>query len=1086
MAPVIIQKTRNATSPIHPKSDRAESITGGLSTKTGDISSTSDGASKGGYISKQGPVGRGSRPAAQLQPANEETLATLSKSSRPCRNRHSSKWSKTRVPHDPAAQEQQPSSSTSVLPYHRFNPDPYPVHSGLAGKGYNHHQKHSHPGVLEPIVPCAKGRRQKETRPRPLSTEFVHKNPRPKNGAPGEDPAKCVATNVGNEPGHSRCLPGSLDCQSLPKILLFQLQRPNLHVPTHAVWLDNSALGLFKTNETGEIISETLGCNYKFIHRRFSKSRHHQRFSHTAQFLDEVSIDMARFRHQQEEIPTKSVSNHRISRCDDKFQRIDSCSSPEESRKNPFFISPVDRVSYDHTTTTRIVGRAINVCTQVDAAGQVTHKQSHSLAEPLHQSAFQGCSGPCKHRSNPSSCSVPKPVAPVIPPVLPPHKAIPDHHDGRLRWGLVGGNSTLQGQRHVDLLGTYKLHKCPRIVSNVQCGRFFQRFPAEHTSQNTFRQYGYVILSKENGFISISKNEQCVQGFSFIVSQIQHSVCCGPHCGSSECSCRQGLTSGDDQYREHVGPRFLTIHMGQMEVKPMARRLRYVGYYEMSFVCLSVPGSKSLRHRCMSARLERMDISGKEHLFLPSTCVNALLGREVCDFQRPWRFDCSIQWSHLASTPNESSRQGMSTPKELLPLPIYKGKNSHAQKELWETGCFPLKAQGLAQVSAPIPTTSNGVSTQQSPAPIPSQQLKVSIPVVRTGDPDLSRLEVCFNEFIKLGYSPEAAYVISNSHKASTKNQNQSGWKLWLAYLKSNNISNEQVNAITLCNFLVFQGVQISRALSTLKVYYYSIRKPFKLLYNTDLPPKDDLDDLFNGIYHINPPPTKEELAPKWDLTSLLAYLRGEKFEPLKSVSSNMVEIKAFILILIATGRRVGEISSATFDNVKFIGDDKVELGWSPTFRAKAQRSKSSWSPANPSFSALIGASDDLLCPVRAFRAYYEIRCKFAHDACGGYLWTRKLKQISNLVRDTILVALKQFQPDLLEVPNLLVRVHQLRKFAISLAKKYLKVSDDELCKLVGSRTIAVPYRKYISAVSEVKLPCQIPGGTLYPSNAPH
>ena len=71
-------------------------------------------ASKGGHISKQGPVGRGSRPAAQLQPANEETLATLSKSSRPCRNRHSSKWSKTRVPHDPAAQEQQTSSSTSL------------------------------------------------------------------------------------------------------------------------------------------------------------------------------------------------------------------------------------------------------------------------------------------------------------------------------------------------------------------------------------------------------------------------------------------------------------------------------------------------------------------------------------------------------------------------------------------------------------------------------------------------------------------------------------------------------------------------------------------------------------------------------------------------------------------------------------------------------------------------------------------------------------------------------------------------------------------------------------------------------------
>ena len=153
----------------------------------------------------------------------------------------------------------------------------------------------------------------------------------------------------------------------------------------------------------------------------------------------------------------------------------------------------------------------------------------------------------------------------------------------------------------------------------------------------------------------------------------------------------------------------------------------------------------------------------------------------------------------------------------------------------------------------------------------------------------------------------------------------------------------------------------------------------------------------------------------------MLSYLRGEEFEPLSSAPVEMVEIKAFILILIATGRRVGEISSASFDKVKFIGDDKVELGWFPTFRVKAQRSKSSWIPANPSFSALVGASDDLLCPVRALRAYYEIRCNMAHDAFGGYLWTRKLKQISNLVKDTIVDALKQFQPDLLEVPNLLV-----------------------------------------------------------------
>ena len=1090
MVPIKVQKTRPAKCRVLPKVNRAESITGGLSTKKGDFPCSSVRASKRGRISKQGPVGKSSRPAARLQLANEETLVTPSRTSGLCRSRHSSQRSETRVPHGPAAQEQQTSSSTSFLPQCRINPDSQPVHSGLAGKGYHNNPEHPHPGVLEQIVPCTKGRWEKETCPRPISAKFVHKDSRSKNGTPREDIAECVAINVGNNPRYSRRFPSSIDSQNLSEIFLLLFQRPNIHVPSYAFWIDNSAMGFFKTHETSKIISETMGSSYQFVHRRLFKSSDNKRPSCTAQFLDQVSIDLAWFQNQREKISTEPMPNPRISRCLDKFQRFKYSSTERQSGESSCPYSPINRISVDLKTSGRVSSRTVNVCTQNDTAGQDARQQDHNLAESFHQGIFQGHSGTGKPTINPGPCPFQKPVASFIPPVISSHKTISDYHDGRLRCGLVGSNSSIQGQRLLDLQGTYQLHKCAGIDCNVQCSELFQKFPSGHSNQVTYRQYGDVVLSKENGFVSLGKNEQTVHGFSFIVSRTQHTVCCGPHCGTTECSCRQGLTSRVYQHREYAGPRLITIHMGQMAVKPMARRIRYFGYYEMSFVRLSVPGSESLRHRCVSPRLERLDNTGEKHLFLPSTCVNALLGREICGFQRQGCFDSAVQWSHLASASYESSRQSLSSPEGLLPISICKRRNSHTHKEVWETGCVSLQAQGIAQQSAPIPTTSNEAHTQHLAEIIPSQQPNLDIPqirnAVRTGDPNLSRLEVCFNEFLKLGYSPDAAYIISNSHKASTKNQYQSGWKLWLSYLQSHNIPNEKVNAITLCNFLVFQGVQISRALSTLKVYYYSIRKPFKLVYNTDLPPKEDLDELFNGIYHLNPPPTKEDLAPKWDLTSLLNYLRGEEFEPLSSAPVDMVEIKAFILILIATGRRVGEISSATFDKVKFIGDDKVELGWSPTFRVKAQRSKSSWSPANPSFSVLRGTSDDLLCPVRAFRAYYEIRCSLPHDAYGGYLWTRKLKQISNLVRDTIIDALKQFQPDLLEVPNLLVRVHQLRKFVISLAKKFLKVSDDELCKLVGSRTIAVPYRRYISAVTEVKLPCQIPGGTLYPSNAPN
>ena len=76
VVPVEVQKTRHAKSPVLQKLNRTESITGGLSTTKEDLSSTSDRASKGAYISYQGPVGKRSRPTAKLHPANEETMVT--------------------------------------------------------------------------------------------------------------------------------------------------------------------------------------------------------------------------------------------------------------------------------------------------------------------------------------------------------------------------------------------------------------------------------------------------------------------------------------------------------------------------------------------------------------------------------------------------------------------------------------------------------------------------------------------------------------------------------------------------------------------------------------------------------------------------------------------------------------------------------------------------------------------------------------------------------------------------------------------------------------------------------------------------
>ena len=119
-----------------------------------------------------------------------------------------------------------------------------------------------------------------------------------------------------------------------------------------------------------------------------------------------------------------------------------------------------------------------------------------------------------------------------------------------------------------------------------------------------------------------------------------------------------------------------------------------------------------------------------------------------------------------------------------------------------------------------LPSGSNSVVHQ-------SVSILVNGNVFNTGDPDEIRLEVCFNNLLKKGYSLDAANLFANSHKDSTINQYQSGWKLWLSYLISHSIPTHKVTSITLCNFLAFQGVQIHRSLSTVKNYFYVFCKPF-------------------------------------------------------------------------------------------------------------------------------------------------------------------------------------------------------------------------------------------------------------------
>merc|ERR1712106_168494 len=299
----------------------------------------------------------------------------------------------------------------------------------------------------------------------------------------------------------------------------------------------------------------------------------------------------------------------------------------------------------------------------------------------VHQGLFKGHSSESRSKFAPSSCSLQTQVSPGFSTVVSSPSAIPDYHDGRLKLWMVGSADSLQGQRCLDFSGKFILHKCFRNYGSPQDSKIFQGFPSEHYGKNPYRQYGHFVLLKEDGFFSFTTNEQRVQGFSLIVSRLQYPVLGSPHRGSSECPSRQEFTHGPNKHRENVRPGLITILMEPVGLKSMARRFCFTGNLEMSLLRITLPGSESLRHRCLSPRLERLDHSWPEHAFFPSSCLYADASGKICGFQRPWGPDSTLQWSFLAFSVNVAGSSSSIAPKGLFSFPMGKRKFIYSQKE---------------------------------------------------------------------------------------------------------------------------------------------------------------------------------------------------------------------------------------------------------------------------------------------------------------------------------------------------------------------------------------------------------------------
>ena len=137
--------------------------------------------------------------------------------------------------------------------------------------------------------------------------------------------------------------------------------------------------------------------------------------------------------------------------------------------------------------------------------------------------------------------------------------------------------------------------------------------------------------------------------------------------------------------------------------------------------------------------------------------------------------------------------------------------------------------------------------------------------------------------------------------------------------------------------------------------------------------------------------------------------------------------------------------------------------------------------PEDPSISRM-NSLDEIelkLCPVRAWEIYRKRRSRVVNHFNDDCFWAASQDSLSeyfvSLVKKALVFSGRSV--------NVKICVHQMRKLAGSLSKKFFNVIDKDLCAKMGSKSMVVLIKCYIRDVSSLKFTRVVPAGTLKASS---
>ena len=935
-------------------------------------------------------------------------------------DQHYDPWSATILPH-----RTHPFARARSLHRHRFlskSEDP-PIYPRLDQERLCSRDFQPHSSVLLKNVYGPEEEWSPSSSHRPLRLEQITHSSQIQNGISGSHHQSYHIPQVGDYHGPGRCLlqsprggripdlPDLHPFRSVPRLL------QNLRLPSNALRPLLSPLDLHEGLEANKDSPPSKGHDSLLLPRRLLKS---SRISSSGEITNKLSSQppqLPRFRSKPEEVITRSKSILRIFRCNLESSRSQLISPRGQGSEgsqppsiHPEHPGPVQKRLGENS-------RLSKFHSSFSSFGQVVSTAHHSMDELTLHSSQQGFSSSSGQLSKKNPGPLVEPEGPFI--------SSTDAHPQPFRgvddrclplWLERGPPSSSSGGRMapIPLVPFHELEGTPSHSSHSDP---LSPSPEGQGSQGLVGQHDGSSLHSPSGFGSLP----CSSGAGFLpsdsLSSSQRHPDSIPHSRSSQCPSGRRFQEGPHRDGVVSGSPLLQRDLPSLG-SPTTGPVRHPLQHPAMDLCLPVPGPSSALHERNGLGLEHLAVSiplsPSADASTGSFKVRRFLGDRVRD-------SAFLALPGLVRHVGTQSSLLHSPASPTLPVPIYNSgtrvlpQRFHLEPSRMEAITKPLKLQGWSN---------NSLRCAQA------------------------------------------------EHKDTTQGSYQRIWSRFLTFLDNQGIPHREVVSSTVFNFISHEGLVHRKAWRTCTTYKAALFHPLRYSLGLDIGWEGSLPEtntLLKGLHRLNPPPPSK--MPLWELSDLLYYLKSSVFEPLEHCSFTKCIQKTLALLILATARRISEISALS--RLHSEGSSKIVLLWLSSFTPK--HFTPTFHPEHPSIHALDPDIEDRsLCPVRAWKIYKERRRIFTIKALSHRFWILSRgdlsKQFRLLVRDS-----RQFVGKDLSVP---MGPHQMRKLACSYSKKFWPRASSTLFTATGSKSMNVLSRCYIRDVPPLRYPCVLPLGT--------